>query len=395
MTTAVRDGSTERVYLDYAATAPLRPEVWKAMEEALSASYNPASTHFFGQRANQCLEEARAELSRLLGCRKRELYFTSGGTGSNNLAILGFIRPRLPQRPRVILSVVEHKACLEAAKQAEEEGADVHLLPVDAAGTVEIELLKELLEEGSERPTLVVVMWANNEVGTVQPVAEIAELAHRCGALFHTDAVQALGKVEVSLERVPADLLTITSHKLGGPMGIGLLFCREGVDLDAIAYGGTQERAMWPGTQNPVGAHGFATAVRLAEAERASTAPHWHAMRDRLAARLVEEIPGCRIHAADAPARLPNLLSVGIPGCDTGTLLVFLDLEGIAVSAGSACSSGSAERSPVLQAMGLAQEEDYATLRFSMGPETTEEEVERAAEAAVRACKRVRKTVAV
>ncbi|MFQ5680121.1 MAG: cysteine desulfurase family protein [Gemmatimonadota bacterium] len=392
--TIARNEDTRRVYLDHAATSPLRAEVWSAMQEALGAAYNPASTHAFGREANRRLEEARGELGGLLGCRKRELYFTGGGTASNNLAILGFARGHRAERPRVLLSAVEHKACLKAARRAAAEGAEVRFLPVDGGGTLRLEALQTELEAGAGHPTLVSLMWANNEVGAVQPVAEAAELAHRHGALFHTDAVQAFGKVDVSLEGVPADLLTITAHKLGGPVGVGLLFRREGVELEAITYGGAQERGLWPGTQNPVGAVGFAVAARLAASERSSKVPEWREMRDRLASRILEEVPGSRQHAADAPARLPNLLSVGIPGCDPAALLLFLDMEGIAVSTGSACSSGSAETSSVLQAMGLVREEAYATLRFSLGPETTPQEIERAAEAAVRACHRVRDTLA-
>ncbi len=385
---------TDGIYLDHAATAPLRREVWRAMEARLEHAYNPASPHGFGRQAHRCLEEARGALAELLGCRRRELYFTGGGTQSNNLAILGFARARRDASPRILIGAVEHKACLQAAKRAAAEGAEVRFLPVDETGTLELEALEAGLADGGERPTLTVCMWANNEVGTVQPVAEAARLAHAHGALFHTDAVQAFGKVGVSLERVPADLLTITAHKLGGPVGIGLLYCREGVELEPITYGGSQERGVWPGTQNPIGACGFAEAARLAAAEREEKAAEWRRLRDGLADRILERVEGARLHAAEAPERLPNLVSFGIPGCDPGALLLFLDMEGVAVSAGSACSSGSVETSPVLEAMGLVRDEAYATLRFSMGPETTADEVERAAEAAVKACHRVRETAA-
>lgn len=374
------------IYLDYAATAPLRPEVWEAMETAVESAYNPASSHRPGRDARRCLEAARAELSDRLGCRPGEITFTAGGTGSNNLAILGFARAHRGREPRVVISVVEHKSVALAAKRAELEGATVLTIPVDSTGTVRPEALEERLDDGA--PTLVSVMWANNEVGAVQPVERLAELAHERGALFHTDAVQAVGKLDVSLRRVPADLMTITAHKLGGPVGIGLLVRREDAPLEPITYGGMQEGGLWPGTQNPVAATGFATAVRLAFEERPLRATKWAKLRDRLADRLRRAIPELRIHAEGA-TRLPNLLSVGVPGCDTGALLVALEMEGIAISAGSACDSGAATGSDVLRAMGVDPDGPYATLRFSLGHATTSEQVERAAEATARVAGRI------
>jgi cysteine desulfurase len=201
--------------------------------------------------------------------------------------------------------------------------------------------------------------------------------------------VQAFGKLDVSVQRIPTDLLSATAHKLGGLVGIGLLYCREGVDLAPLTYGGTQERALWPGTQNPLGAVGFARAARLAVKERATVVPRWHELRERLTKRLKEGVRDLTVHASDAPERLPNILSVGIPDCDPGALLVSLDLDGIAVSAGSACSSGSVAASHVLEAMGIAGSDEYATLRYSFGPTTTREHVERAADATIRACSRI------
>jgi cysteine desulfurase len=231
-------------------------------------------------------------------------------------------------------------------------------------------------------------MWANNEVGTVQPVAKAAELAREYGALFHTDAVQAVGKLAVSLEGVPADLLTATAHKLGGPLGIGLLVRKDGVELQPITFGASQEASLWPGTQNPVGATGLAAAWKLAVDERGESISRWLALRQRLADRLTRGLPEARIHAEGAAERLPHVLSVGIPGRDTGALLLALDLDGIAVSAGAACSSGSSAGSAVLEAMGIRPREPYATLRFSFGHATTAEEIERAADATVQAASR-------
>ncbi len=381
---------SEPVYMDHAATSPLRPEVWEAMEEARGCAYNPVSAHAFGRRAHERLEDAREELAGLLGCPRSEIYFTGGGTESDNLAVLGFVRANLDGAPVVILSAVEHKACLEAAHRAAEEGAEVREVPVDRSGTVRLEALERALTDAAGRPTLVSIMWANNEIGTVQPMVEIERLVHERSAALHTDAVQAFGKEEVSLGRVPVDLLTATAHKLGGPVGIGLLYAREGLVLRPLTYGGSQERSLWPGTQNPLAAAGFACAARLAVAQRARKEPAWRRMRDVLEARLLEEVPGLVVHGAGAAGRLPHILSVGVPGCDAGSLLLSLDLEGIAVSGGSACSSGAAAGSHVLGAIGVgADEEPYATVRFSFGPATTPTEVERAADVMVRATARI------
>lgn len=377
------------IYLDHAATSPLRGEVWAAMEAVRDCGYNPVSAHVYGRRAHERLEDARAELAELLGCRPREICFTGGGTQSDNLAILGFARANLEKGPCLILSEVEHKACLQAARRARAEGAEVRLLPVDNSGSVQLADVEGALAGAAGRPTLVSVMWANNEVGTVQPISEIVRLAHDSGALVHTDAVQAYGKEDVSLDRVPVDLLTATAHKLGGPVGIGLLYCREGVELQPLTFGGSQEKTLWPGTQNPLAATGFACAARLAAEHREEKVPVWCEMRERLEARLRERVPHLIVHAAGADQRLPHLLSVGVPGCDAGALLLSLDLEGVAVSGGAACSSGSATGSHVLGAMGLGQAEEYATVRLSFGPDTTSDEVDLAAEAMVRATSRI------
>lgn len=388
MSTSSSGTTTERIYLDYAATAPMRRDVWEAMTAELGSSYNPVSAHAFGRRAHRCLETARERIAGALECDRNDIYFTGGGTPSNNLAILGFVRAQEARNARVLVSSIEHSAILEAARRAAREGAEVHTLPVRGCGTVDLEALEARLAE-TDAPTLVSVMWANNEVGTVQPVEEIAALSHRHGALFHTDAVQAVGKIDVSLQRLPADLLTATAHKLGGPGGIGLLLCREETRLEPLTYGGGHERKLWPGTPNPVAACGFAEAFARAVDEREGESARWMELRETLAARVREEIPRARIHAANAERRLPSLLSVGIPGCDPGALLVTLDLEGIAVSAGSACGSGSMRGSAVLEAMGVAAGESYATVRFSFGPATTSEEIDRAGDVLVRAATRL------
>lgn len=385
----------ERLYLDYAATWPMRPEVWDAMGAELRHGFNPASAHAPGRRAHRCLEVARGRIADLLGCPRSSVCFTGGGTQSDNLAILGFVRshpghPGHPGRsPRVFVSEIEHKACLEAADRGAVEGARVARIPVDGSGTVDLAWLRRELAADPDAPTLISVMWANNEIGTVQAMGDIVGLGHEYGALVHTDAVQALGKVDCDLERTPVDLLSATAHKLGGPVGIGLLYRRPGVTLEPLSYGGGQERSMWPGTQNPIGATGFAAALALALEGREAEVARWTALRDHLEGRIRTEIPDARIHGGDAPLRMPNLVSAGIPGCDSGAVLVSLDFEGIAVSGGSACGSDSSVGSDVLEAIGITSDVPYAAVRFSFGHETSRADIDAAADAVARVAARV------
>ena len=379
----------ERLYLDYAATWPMRPEVWEAMGAELRHGFNPASAHAPGRRAHRCLEIARGRIADLLGCARSSIYFTGGGTQSDNLAILGFVRSNPGRSPRVFVSEIEHKACLEAGDRGAVEGARVARIPVDGSGTIDLGWLRRELAADPDAPTLISVMWANNEIGTVQAMGEIVELGHEYGALVHTDAVQALGKVDCDLERTPVDLLSATAHKLGGPVGIGLLYLRPGLTLEPLSYGGGQERSMWPGTQNPIGATGFAAALALALEDREAEVARWTALRDHLEARIRAEIPDARIHAGDAPLRMPNLVSIGIPGCDSGAVLVSLDFEGIAASGGSACGSDSSVGSDVLDAIGITSDVPYAAVRFSFGHDTSRADVDKAADALARVAARV------
>jgi cysteine desulfurase len=377
-------------YLDHAATCPLRPQVWDAMQRLVGeADFNPASIHSPGGKSAAVLEEARKDIAAALETSRANLVFTGGGTQSDNLAVLGFARAN-GGAARIVVSAVEHRAVLEAARRAGIEGSAVEVLPVDSAGWLDPQTLDDCLSEESGLPTLVSVMWANSEVGTVQPVGSLCEVAHRHGALFHTDAVQAVGKVRVSLEAVPADLLTVTAHKLGGPVGIGLLVRRGDIRLEPLSYGGSQERALWPGTQNPLGAAGFAAAIQLAVSELPGSADRWRGLRTRLEVCLRDAIPDLTVHGDAAPERLPHLLSAGITGCDQAALLTALDMAGFAVSAGSACASGASTGSHVLEAMGVKQADSYAVLRFSFGPTTTAQDVEAVAHAVATSVERLR-----
>lgn len=378
------------IYLDHAATCPLRKSVWDVMGRLVgNADFNPASVHSPGGRAAAVLEEARQAIATALSTKRSDILFTGGGTQSDNLAVLGFARAR-EGAARLLVSAVEHKAVLEAARRAGSEGASVEVLPVDSTGRLDPQTLEGRLAVETDHPTLVSVMWANSEVGTVQPVRALCDIAHRHGALFHTDAVQACGKVPVSLHDVPADLLTVTAHKLGGPVGIGLLVRRGDVKLEPLVYGGTQERSLWPGTQNPIGAAGFAEAIRLATSELPGSADRWVELRADLETRLLVAIPEMVVHGGLATERLPQLLSVGVPGCDQAALLTSLDLAGVAVSAGSACASGASTGSHVLEAIGVRPVGPYAVLRFSFGPSTTPGDIEVAADAVTKAVVRLR-----
>lgn len=367
----LNDHTMTAVYLDYAATTPLRPEVQEAMRPLQTEIYgNPSSVHRWGRDAKVKLEEARARIAALLGCHPTELVFTRGGTEADNLAVLG--RARKDRGAPIICSPIEHRAVLMAARAAEAEGSRLHLLPVDQDGVVKVDALDDLLDPV---PALVSVMWANNEVGTIQPIAEIAERCAEAGAVFHTDAIQAFGKIPVRVDDTPIRMLSLSAHKVGGPKGVGALFIRKGVHIEPLIYGGGHERGLRAGTEDIAGAVGFAVAAELAIRDREQEMEYIGRMRDRLQAALVERVPDLIVNAAGAE-RLPNILNVSVPGANNEVLLVMLDLQGIAVSSGSACSSGGISPSHVLTAMGLTAEVAGPSVRFSLGRETTDAEID-------------------
>lgn len=370
------------VYLDYAATAPLRPEARRALLEVLDGAWgNPSSVHRWGRESRALLDDARARLARLIGASPPEIVFTRAGTEADNLAVLGRART-LPGAP-VVCSAVEHKAVLAAVREV---GAPAVILPVDENGIVRLDALDEALAAG---PAVVSVMWANNETGVVQPVGEIAERCAAAGVAFHSDAVPALGRLPVCADRVPAAMLSFSAHKVGGPKGIGALFVRRGTQLAPMVHGGGQERGLRPGTEDVAGALAFAAAAEVAEAEREMSMQRLGALRDRLEAGLRERVTGIQVNGAGAE-RLANVSNLSVPGADSEMLLVGLDLEGIAASSGSACSSGGVQPSHVLLAMGLSPELAGPSVRFSLGWGTTEAEVERVLEVFPRVVERVR-----
>jgi len=376
------------IYLDHAATTPVRPEVRAAMDPYLHECYgNPSSTHRWGREAAAALAEARDTVAGVLGARFTEICFTRGGTESDNLAVRGRVGRLLEQgeKPSLVTTTVEHKAVLDAASHAAENGASLTVLPVASDGTLPWETLDAALGAG---PAVVSAMWVNNETGLILDVPGLAERTRSAGGCMHTDAVQAVGKIPVRVDRVPVDLLTITGHKIYGPKSTGALFVRQGVELAPLLRGGGQERSLRPGTEDVAGAVGLATALRLAVEERDQEARRLAGLREELESRLGAGIDGLRVNAGQAP-RAPHVCSVGVSGVDGQSLLMSLDLEGIAASGGSACQSGNGGGSHVIQAL-YGDDDAHATVRFSLGRATTAEHVVRAAETTARVVRRLR-----
>jgi cysteine desulfurase len=349
------------LYLDYNASTPLRPEAWAAMEDALRGFGNPSSVHRHGRRARRIIEDAREQVAALCGAEPAGVVFTSGGTEANALALRG------SGRRRVLVSAVEHASVLHAVDHFEP-------IPVDRNGVVDLDAVDAMLAAAGE-PAVVSVMVANNETGVVQPVAELAEIAHRHGALVHSDAVQACGKIPVAIADLGVDLLSVSAHKLGGPAGVGALVVGGEVDLAPLIRGGGQERGLRAGTENVTGIAGFAAAA-ISAAGELSAWSRVERLRDGLELRARAAVPGTRIFA-DAARRLPNTSCLAMPGVSSGTQVIALDLAGIAVSAGSACSSGTLARSHVLAAMGVSAGEADCAIRVSLGWASSERDVER------------------
>jgi cysteine desulfurase len=346
-------------YLDWNATAPLRPEAAAAMAASLARCGNPSSVHRWGRAARQTVEHGRCAVAALLDVPPEGVVFVSGGTEANHLALLG------SGRQRILISAVEHDSVRRAAPEAEQ-------IPVDRDGVIMLGALDDLLA-GDPRPALVSVMLANNETGVVQPVRAIAALAGAHGALFHCDAVQAAGKIPLDFDTIGADLATLSAHKLGGPPGIGALILRDGLELAPLLRGGGQERGRRAGTENLPGIAGFAAAAAAAAAE-ISVYDRVRMLRDTLERRVAELAPEAVVLGAAAP-RLPNTAAIAMPGVPAETQVIALDLDGVMVSAGAACSSGKVGPSHVLEAMGVGPELAASTIRVSLGWSTSETDV--------------------
>jgi cysteine desulfurase len=365
------------IYLDHAATTPVRREVLEAMEPYFGSRFgNPSSMHRWGREARAALDAARERLARCLGAEPDELCFTSGGTEGDNFAILATFHARRKEgRTAVVTSPIEHKAILGAVHQAAREGAEERILDVHRDGLVDRDSFDHNVRDDV---AVCSVMWVNNEIGVVQPIEELAPRAKERGVVFHTDAVQAFGKVPVDARKVPFDILTISGHKIGAPKGIGAIFIRRGTPFEPLLYGGAQNRGVRPGTENVAAAVGLATAAELAVEEREEEVRRLGELRDRLEAALLERIPDAVVNGKGAP-RAPHVLNISVPGTDSESLLLALDLAGVACSSGSACQSGSVDPSHVLTAIGVPRELAVAAVRMSLGPLTTPEGVERVA----------------
>lgn len=367
------------IYMDYAATTFTAPEVVEAMVPFFSQSFeNPSSLYSRSDGNRRALAEARAQVAAAIGARPEEIFFTGSGSEADNWALKGAaFAPRRKGR-HVITTAVEHKAILETAHFLERNGFDVTYLPVDAKGRVRLDDVRAALREDT---ILLSVMFANNEVGAIQPIAELGALCREKGILFHTDAVQAVTHVPIDVETLKIDLLSMAAHKFYGPKGVGALFIRKGVVLENLVHGGGQEKGRRAGTENVPLIVGMGKAAELAMAEMESEGQRLSALRDRLIAGLREAIPYARLNGPEGMGRLPNNVNMSFVGVEGETLLLDLDLAGIAASTGSACASASLDPSHVLMAMGLSHEEAHGSVRLTLGRTSTEKEVDRVVEA--------------
>src|SRR6266568_1828809 len=378
----------QRIYLDHNATTPLHPAVLEAMLPYFGAEFgNPSSAHHFGQRARQAIEGAREAVAALIGARSSEIVFTSGGSEADNAAIFGVIggvvghalrtsRKSVSAPPHLITSTIEHDAVLKACRALESRGGSVTYVPVGRDGIVSPDAIRSALRPET---ALISVMRANNEIGTLQPIAEIGRIATEAGIPFHTDAVQAAGKIPVDVNRLGVSLLSLSAHKFGGPKGAGALFVRKGVAIDPLLYGGQNERGRRAGTENVAAIVGLGKACEIVRSDLAEASAHVAELRDRLESGLLARIPGARLNG-DPARRAPNTSSLLLPGVESESLIIALDLAGLACSAGAACSSGAVDPSHVLTAIGLTPAEARASLRLSLGRTNTREEIDRALE---------------
>jgi len=367
-----------RVYFDYNATTPLAPDVTEAVVRATRDVFgNASSVHHFGQQAKAAMDDARSAVAALVNGDPSEIVFTSGGTESDNFAIRGAADALEPTgRRHLIASAVEHEAVLNTLRSLARKGWRTTLLPVDHTGIVSADRLREAITADT---AVVSVMQANNEIGTIQPIAELAAIAHEHGALMHTDAVQSAGKIPVDVRALGVDLLSLSAHKFNGPKGAGVLWIKRGTRMQPIVTGGKHERNRRAGTENVPAIAGLGVAAHLAAGKLSSEGARIAALRDRLEAGILSGVAGTAVNGA-VDARVPNTTNISFERVEAESLLIALDLEGIAVSTGSACSSGTLEPSHVLRAMGLPTHRTQSSLRFSLGMFSTPEEVDRVVE---------------
>ncbi|WP_109506481.1 cysteine desulfurase family protein [Nocardioides speluncae] len=380
------------VYLDHAATTPMLPAAVEALTSQLTSTGNPSSLHASGRHARRVVEESRERIAQALGCRPGEIVFTSGGTEADNLALKGIHWSRHaadPRRTRILTTAVEHHAVLDPLEWLRGSGAEIELLPVDDTGRLDVAAFRAAVVREPDTVSLVSVMWANNEVGTLQPVDEVVAIAGEHGIPVHTDAVQAVGAVPVGFAASGVDALTLTGHKLGGPYGVGALVVRRELEVTPLVHGGGQERDIRSGTIDTPAIAGFAAAVEVAVKEQADHAVRVGALRDDLVRRVLEVVPDA-VPRGNPDHRLPGIAHLAFPGCEGDSLLMLLDARGIECSTGSACSAGVPQPSHVLLAMGCTDAEARSSLRFSLGHTSTQEDVDALVEAIGPAVERAR-----
>ena len=369
------------IYLDHAATTPMLPEAIEVMTEELAQLGNPSSLHNAGRRARRVVEESREQIAEVLNARPSEVVFTSGGTEADNLAVKGLYWARRqadPARRRILVTSVEHHAVLDSVGWlSRHEGAEACWLDVDRQGMLRPEALRAAIEADPGRVALVSVMWVNNEVGAVLPIAELAEVAHAHGIVFHSDAVQAAAQLPVDFAASGADALTVTGHKLGGPVGVGALLLRRGTEPVPVLHGGGQERDVRSGTLDAPAIRAFATAVIISAERREAEAKRLGVLRDDLIRQVTRAVPDAVLNGPPpGPDRLPGNAHFSFPGCEGDALLMLLDAKGIACSTGSACTAGVAQPSHVLLAMGADEDRARGSLRFSLGHTSAQEDVD-------------------
>jgi len=376
-----------RIYLDYAATTPTHPEVVKVMLPYFTDVFgNPSSIYSYGQEAKGAIEEARVKVADLIGARGEEIVFTSGGTEADNFALKGVAFANETKGNHIITSSIEHHAVIETCKFLERRGFRVTYLPVDEYGRIDPDDVREAI---TNKTILISVMQANNEMGTIEPIAEIGRIAREAGIYFHTDAVQAVGHIPVDVNELEVDLLSMSAHKLYGPKGVGALYIRKGTKLIPFMHGGGQERRRRASTENVPGIVGLGKAVELAQQDMGEEAERLTYLRDQLIKGLLERIDHTRLNGHPLK-RLPNNVNVSVDYVEGESMLLNLDLEGICASTGSACSSASLEPSHVLLALGLSPEQAHGSLRFSLGKWTGGEEIERVLEVLPRVIAKLR-----
>lgn len=374
---------SSRIYMDHAATTEMLPEVIYAMEPFFIKKYGNASTTYeLGTEAKNALESAREQVAADIHAKPSEIFFTSGGSESDNWAIKAMAEEKKNTSKHIITSKIEHHAILHSCEHLEEQGYNVTYLDVNGEGIVDLEQLEILLKNGKRRndvkdkPSLVSVMYANNEIGTIEPIDEIGRIARKYNVIFHTDAVQAIGQIPISVHKLPVDMMSASAHKFHGPKGVGFLYVRDGINLPSFIHGGGQESGKRAGTENVAGIVGMAKALDIANKDIAKKSRELSNLRNYFAKRVLQEIPDTKLNG-HREKRLPGNLNFSFQGVSGVALLVLLEEEGIYASAGSACSSGTTSLSHVINAIGVPKEYAYGTIRFSMGRETTRKDVDK------------------